>query len=141
MEKLQFDTRKCFDKVEPIFDKKSFPDEYFQCIKKNLVLANARARVARFFLVPKRGKIYQICDHKIYQFATKHTKWPRNIPNGLKLGQMGIKYQHIPLQVPPKIYPNLDFWLENMPSGNPGESTKIIHFPKKYFLVLSGTTT
>jgi hypothetical protein len=28
------------------------------------------------------------------------------------------------LQDPPKIYPNLDFWLENKPSGNPDLSNK-----------------
>jgi hypothetical protein len=38
--------------------------------------------------------------------ATKYTKWPQNIPNGRKM------YQHLPLQDPPKIYPNWDFWFE-----------------------------
>jgi hypothetical protein len=42
--------------------------------------------------------------------ATKYTKWPQRIPNGR---QMAIKYNNI-------IYPNWDFWFENMPSGNPG---------------------
>jgi hypothetical protein len=37
--------------------------------------------------VPKRGKIYQI--------TTKYTKWPQNIPNGLKIDQMVIKYTEI----------------------------------------------
>jgi hypothetical protein len=39
---------------------------------------------------------------------------------------MAVKYtnvhkifQHLSLQDPPKITQNLDFWLENIPSGNP----------------------
>jgi hypothetical protein len=36
--------------------------------------------------------------------AIKYTKWQKYIPNG-----------HIIC-----IYPNLDFWFENKPSGNPG---------------------
>jgi hypothetical protein len=28
-------------------------------------------------------------------------------------------YKHLPLQDPPKIYPNWNFWFENIPSGNP----------------------
>jgi hypothetical protein len=54
--------------------------------------------------------------------AKKYTKWP-------KIDQMAVKrpndhtiYQHLPLQVPPKIYPNLDFWFENIPSGNPSRN-------------------
>jgi hypothetical protein len=45
----------------------------------------------------------------------KYIKWPQNIPNGRKI------YRHLPLQVPPKFTQiRYDFWLENMPSGNPG---------------------
>jgi hypothetical protein len=29
-------------------------------------------------------------------------------------------YQHLRIVRPFKIYPNRDFWFENMPSGNPG---------------------
>jgi hypothetical protein len=36
-------------------------------------------------------------DHKIYQNATKYTKWSENIPNGHKI------YLHFPLQDPPKL--------------------------------------
>jgi hypothetical protein len=48
------------------------------------------SRVARFFLVQhtKTGKNVPN-NHKIYQMATKHTKWPLNIPA-------------TSLQVPPK---------------------------------------
>jgi hypothetical protein len=31
-------------------------------------------------------------DHKIYQMASKYTKWPQNIPNGRKIYQMATKY-------------------------------------------------
>jgi hypothetical protein len=44
--------------------------------------------------------------HKIYQMAVKRTIWPQNTPTST-------------VARPSKIYPNLDFWFENMPSGNP----------------------
>jgi hypothetical protein len=44
--------------------------------------------------------------HKTWQTAVKYTKWTKNIP--------------APSIVrPSNVYPNLDFWLENVPSGNP----------------------
>jgi hypothetical protein len=57
-----------------------------------------KSRVARFFSVQhtKTGK---------KTGTAKYTKWPS-------------KYQHFPLQDVPKIYPNLDFLLENISSGN-----------------------
>jgi hypothetical protein len=57
--------------------------------------------------IPNNHKIYQMATkytkwpqnipngHKIYQMATKYTKWPQNIPNGLKMDQMVIKYTDI----------------------------------------------
>jgi hypothetical protein len=60
------------------------------CVCKNMDMAASldlryvQSRVARFFLVPN--------DHKIYQMATKYTKWPQNIPNGHKIYQMATKY-------------------------------------------------
>jgi predicted metalloenzyme YecM len=54
----------------------------------------------------------------MYQIATKlhkpikYSTWPNNIPT-------------LPIPRPSKIYPNLDFWFENMPSGNPGSSDKV----------------
>jgi hypothetical protein len=44
---------------------------------------------------------------KIYQMATKYTKWPQDIPTS-------------PIVRFSRIYPNWDFWFENTPSGNPG---------------------
>jgi hypothetical protein len=61
---------------------------------------------------PKREKIYQIT-----------MKWPQNIPNSRKIDQMAICIIHITtssIARPSKIYPNRDFWFENVPSGNPG---------------------
>jgi hypothetical protein len=60
----------------------------------------------------------------------KYTKLPRNIPNVHLTYQMAVKlrptvhkiYQHLLLQVPRKITQNLDFWFENIPSGNPGQT-------------------
>jgi hypothetical protein len=45
-------------------------------------LSPVSSRVTRFFLIQptKKGKIYQM--------ATKYTKWPQNIPNGRKIDQM-----------------------------------------------------
>jgi hypothetical protein len=61
--------------------------------------------------IPKWGKIYQIATklsngHKIYQMAV-------NIPNDHR---HNIPTFFIPR--PSQIYPNFDFWFENIPSGN-----------------------
>jgi hypothetical protein len=44
--------------------------------------------------------------NKIFRTAVKYTKWTLNIPTSS-------------LARPSKIYPTLDFWFENAPSGNP----------------------
>jgi hypothetical protein len=47
------------------------------------------------------GTTYQ--NGKIYRITIKYTKWPQTISNGRKNRQNGHKkYQHLPLQVPPK---------------------------------------
>jgi hypothetical protein len=93
-----------------------------------------------WYNTPKREKITKWLQnipngHKIYQMATKYTKWPQNIPKrekytkwpqnipngtqnmpkGRKMDQMAIKYtsQHTSMTRPSKIYPNWDFWFEN----------------------------
>jgi hypothetical protein len=63
------------------------------------------------FDIPKRRKKYQIATKvtnglTIYQMAVIYAKWPINIP-----------FFFFPRHS--KIYPNLDFWFENIPSGNP----------------------
>jgi hypothetical protein len=60
-----------------------------------------------WYNIPKWGKIYQI--------TIKCTKWPQNIYNGYKTDQMVIKYTSIFHASPSKIYPYLDFMLENIP--------------------------
>jgi hypothetical protein len=62
-------------------------------------------RVARFFSVQhtKTGKICVPNDHKMSQMTLNYTNWLQNRPNGNKI------YQRLPLQDPPKIYPNWDF--------------------------------
>jgi hypothetical protein len=42
---------------------------------------------------------------KYTKLAVKWTEWPQNIPTSFTTR-------------PSKIYPNWDFWFENMPSGN-----------------------
>jgi hypothetical protein len=44
----------------------------------------------------------------------------KNTPNNHQIYQMSIKYTNIFDARPSKIYPNLDFWFENTPSGNLG---------------------
>jgi hypothetical protein len=76
--------------------------------------ANARIRVARFFLVQtyQNGKIYQMTKilngNKLYQMIEKYSKWSWNITT-------------FSFPRPSKFYPNCDFWFENKPSGNPGK--------------------
>jgi hypothetical protein len=41
-----------------------------------------------------------------YQMAIIYSKWVKNIPTNS-------------ITRPSKIYPNWDFWYENIPSGNP----------------------
>jgi hypothetical protein len=55
---------------------------------------------------------------KIYQMATKCTKWSLNIPFGSKINKMALKIPTFFIARPSKIYPNLDFLFENIPSGN-----------------------
>jgi hypothetical protein len=54
-------------------------------------------------ILSRRGKI-------TYQLAIKYTKWPDNWPNG-HIGNVPTRSS--------QNYPNLDFWFENIPSGNP----------------------
>jgi hypothetical protein len=42
-------------------------------------------------------------------------KWPKNRPNGLIHNRPTSSIAR-----PSKIYPNYDFWFENIPSGSPG---------------------
>jgi hypothetical protein len=63
---------------------------------------------------------------EIYQIINKYTKWPYTyvciILNVRETGLIDIKYICIltaSITTPSKIYPNLDFWFENTPSGNP----------------------
>jgi hypothetical protein len=61
-----------------------------------------------WYNIPKRGKIYQI--------ATKYTKWPQNISNGRKIYQIHIKYTKIYYCKTHQNLPKLGFWVW---SGNP----------------------
>jgi hypothetical protein len=65
------------------------------------------------------GKTYQNGknipnDHKRYQKAIKYILFCR------KVDKMAIKIPTSSFARPSKIYPNWDFWFENIPSGNTG---------------------
>jgi hypothetical protein len=75
------------------------------------------------FNVPKLGKKYQIATkspngYKMYQMAVSYSEWPKNIPTFFIIR-------------PWKIYPNLYFWFEKKPSGNPGSRNRILLLPFK----------
>jgi hypothetical protein len=48
----------------------------------------------------------------MYHSTTKCTKLPQHVPT-------------FAIPRPSKIYPNSDFWFENIPSGNPGGEPKL----------------
>jgi hypothetical protein len=59
------------------------------------------------------------------------TKFGKTVPKWSQTYQISIKYTKIatkipnyritpPFSIPSKIHQNWDFWLENIPSGNPG---------------------
>jgi hypothetical protein len=51
--------------------------------------------------------------------------------------QMAIKYSNIVTR-PSKIYPNRDFWSENIPSGNPAYIHTYIHtYVKKVYVTVA----
>jgi hypothetical protein len=65
--------------------------------------------------------------YTIHQNREKYTKLPLKLPSGHKMYQMAIIYLKWPTNLTTfsipglfKIYPNLDFWFENKPSGNHG---------------------
>jgi hypothetical protein len=59
----------------------------------------------------------------------------KNIPNSQKMNKMAIKNTNI--SRPSKIYPNREFWFENIPSGNTDFESRI--FPQKSFLEFEKT--
>jgi hypothetical protein len=52
--------------------------------------------------------------------TTKCTKWSYNIASDRKIDKMALKIPTSSIERPSKIYPNLDFGFENIPSGNTG---------------------
>jgi hypothetical protein len=78
--------------------------------------AAAADRVARLFLVQNTKTGKNIPNyHELYRMSIKYKKRPLNGPSVHKI------CQHLLISIarPSKIYPNLDIWLENKPSGNP----------------------
>jgi hypothetical protein len=68
----------------------------------------------------------QIFIGKTYQNGDEYTKLPQNVPNGQCITQTTVKFSKCTLNIPrfsiprsSKMYPNWDFWFENIPSGNP----------------------
>jgi hypothetical protein len=68
-------------------------------------------RVARFFLVQFTSAGKKTNYRKIYQTATKYLK--------LRECPLCINMLTSSIAGPYKIYPNCDFWSENIPSGKP----------------------
>jgi hypothetical protein len=66
-----------------------------------------------WYKIPKRENIYPFTENYLYQMSKIYNKSPYN---GLSVHKI---CQHLTLQDPSKIYPNLDFWFKNKPSGNP----------------------
>jgi hypothetical protein len=57
------------------------------------------------------------------KYTYQHLQRTKNVPNDNKICEMVTKYtnQHMySMARPSKIYPNYDFWFQNIPSGNPG---------------------
>jgi hypothetical protein len=84
----------------------------------------------------KTGKRYQN-GHKIYQKATKytrwpqntHTRWPQNIPNGSKIDELSIKFTNIFHCKKSKITQTRIFGLKIcIPSGNTVRRPSILKF-------------
>jgi hypothetical protein len=74
-------------------------------------------RVARFFLA------HDTKTRKIYQMNTECTKCSWNIPKVRNVLQMDIKYINNFQSKALQNLPQLEFLLENKPSGNPGKQT------------------
>jgi hypothetical protein len=75
-----------------------------------------------WYNIPKRKK-YIPNIYKIYQMATKCTKWPQNVPNGHKMYQMATKCAKWPQNVPNghKMYQmatKCAKWPQNVPNGH-----------------------
>jgi hypothetical protein len=73
-------------------------------------------------------------DFSLYNIPKreKYTKWPLNVPNGHKIQHLDKIIQKIPassIARPSKIYTNLDFWFENIPSGNTAADLKGLILP------------
>jgi hypothetical protein len=64
----------------------------------------------------------------------KYTKGPHNVPNGHKITNWPQNMPTSSITGPSKIYPNWDFWYENIPSGNPARHTYV-------FLTLGKSTS
>jgi hypothetical protein len=69
----------------------------------------------------------QIFIYLIYQNGGKYTKSPLKYQMAVNVPKMAVIYSKRPYNIPTyfiprpsKIYRNLDFWFENIPSGNPG---------------------
>jgi hypothetical protein len=91
-------------------------DEIYPAELRNFVRVNQGCQIFIYLIYQNGGKIYQT--------ATK-------LPNGRKIYQMAIEYTNFFIPRPFKIYPNLNFRFENIPSGNPGvnlNSVIQVHF-------------
>jgi hypothetical protein len=56
--------------------------------------------------------------------TAKYNKLPYNIQKGSKIDQMALKLPTSFTARHSKIFPNWNFWFQNIPSGNPGGMTR-----------------
>jgi hypothetical protein len=63
---------------------------------------------------------------KIYHINTKFTNWLLKRLKDGKIFPMAMKSTNIFYFLARKFYENCDFWIENIPSGNPGSKVKFL---------------
>jgi hypothetical protein len=68
----------------------------------------------------------QISIPKRKKYTTKFTNWLLKRLKDGKIFPMAMKSTNIFYFLARKFYENCDFWIENIPSGNPGSKVKFL---------------
>jgi hypothetical protein len=80
-----------------------------------------KAKIAKFVF---RNQGCQIFLETVDQNGVKYTKLPLNYQMALKCTKWSKSIPAFSIPRPSKMYPNRDFWYENIPSGNPFRNRK-----------------